>query len=619
MKLNLSSLILLISVNGTILAQQQENTPIDSIQKLDEVIINSNVIFGNKYVAKNRTGSAYYLSPEELKTFNYTDINRVLKTVPGVNLYEEDGFGLRPNISLRGTSPERSAKISLMEDGVLISPAPYSASSAYYFPSVARMEAVEILKGSSQVQYGPFTTGGAINMISTQIPNSFKGGVNASLGSFNTARLHAKIGDSKTNFGYMVEYLNYNSDGFKNLLNDKNTGFDINEVVGKFRINSNPEAKIYQALEAKFQYSDEVSNETYLGLTESDFSESPFNRYAGSQKDQMNADHIQFMLTHTLNFNKNLRITTNGYYNEFKRNWYKLDDIIFDGNKQGISSVVSNPSDFSNHLSIVRGDLNTDEDALLVKANNRRYISKGVQSKFDYHWYGDNTFHDLEIGVRFHYDQEDRYQWEDGYSILDAIMTKTSDGEKGAQGNRISSANAFATYAMYKLKINNLTLTPGIRYENIKLNRTDFGSSDPNRTGLDISERENTVDVFIPGLGFNYAITDLVSIFGGIHKGFSPPSNQPGEKAEESVNYELGSRFTYGKLRGELVGFYNDYSNLLGSDLAATGGTGSLDQFNAGEVIVNGLELLLNYNLMPQNSKFSLPITFGYTYTNSEF
>ena len=608
----------LLALTTTISLVAQEK-PIDSIQKLDEVLINANAIFGNKYVAKNRTGSAYYVSPEELKKFNYTDINRVLRSIPGVTFYEEDGFGLRPNISLRGTSPERSAKISLMEDGVLIAPAPYSAPSAYYFPSVARMQAVEILKGSSQVQYGPFTTGGAINMISTQIPESFNGQVRASLGSFNTSTIHAKVGDSKPTLGYMVEYLNYNSDGFKNLPDNSNTGFDINELVTKFRINSKAEAKLQQAFEVKFQYSDEVSNETYLGLTEDDFADSPYDRYAASQEDQMNAEHLQLMLTHTLQFSKNFRITTNGYYNKFSRNWYKLDDVIFNDDKQSISNVVSNPEMYPNHLEILRGQTDSNSDALLVKANNRTYISKGVQTKFDYHWYGENTFHDLEIGLRYHYDEEDRFQWEDGYSIVDGDMSLTSIGERGAQGNRISSATAFASYAMYKFKYNNLTLTPGLRYENIVLQRDNYSTEDPNRTGSGLSTRENKVDVFIPGIGFNYAFTKMISVFGGVHKGFSPPSNQEGQKAEESINYELGTRFVLGNVRGELVGFYNNYSNLLGSDLAATGGTGSLEQFNAGEVSVNGIEFLLNYDLLRKNSKFSLPLTLGYTLTNTEF
>jgi len=620
MKLRLvPSLLLLLSAFNISAQENPQKKHKDSIQKLDEVLIDARTIFGNKYVAKNRTGSAYYVSPEELEKFNYTDINRVLRAIPGVTFYEEDGFGLRPNISLRGTSPERSAKISLMEDGVLIAPAPYSAPSAYYFPSVARMQAVEILKGSSQVQYGPFTTGGAINMISTQIPDNFKGQLRASLGRFNTSTLHARVGDSKPTLGYIVEYLNYNTDGFKNLPDNSNTGFDINEVVAKFRVNSKAEAELKQALEVKFQYSDEVSNETYLGLTESDFKISPFSRYAASQEDQMNAEHLQLMLTHTLQFSKNFRITTNGYYNKFSRNWYKLDDVIFNDDKQSIANVVSNPDLFPNHLSILRGDIDSNADALLVKANNRSYLSKGVQTKFDYHWYGENVFHDLEIGLRYHYDEEDRFQWEDGFNIINGSMNLTSLGERGAQGNRISSATAFASFAMYKLKYKNLTLTPGLRYENIILQRDNYSSDDPNRTGSGLASRENKVDILIPGIGFNYAFTNDISMFGGVHKGFSPPSNQEGQKAEESINYELGSRFVLGKIRGELVGFYNDYSNLLGSDLAATGGTGSLEQFNAGEVAVNGIELLLNYDLLAKSSTFSLPLTFGYTLTNTEF
>ena len=76
-----------------ILNAQESTKPIDSIQNLEPVFINSQVIFGSKYEAKNRTGSSFYLSPEELEKFSYSDINRVLKSVPGVNIYEEDGFG----------------------------------------------------------------------------------------------------------------------------------------------------------------------------------------------------------------------------------------------------------------------------------------------------------------------------------------------------------------------------------------------------------------------------------------------------------------------------------------------------------------------------------------------
>ncbi|MFH4967997.1 TonB-dependent receptor [Gaetbulibacter sp. M240] len=600
-------------------ATYAQETQKDSIQKLDQVLINAQVIFGSKYEAKNRTGSSYYISPNELEKFNYTDINRVLRAVPGVNIYEEDGFGLRPNISLRGTSPERSAKISIMEDGVLIAPAPYSAPAAYYFPSVARMQAVEILKGSSQIQYGPFTTGGAINLVSTKIPNSFNGALKTSFGSFNTMQTHVKIGDSKTNFGYSVEYLNLNSDGFKNLPDGSNTGFDKNDFVAKFRLNSNPDATFNQSVSFKFQYSDEVSNETYLGLTQNDFNNNPFNRYASSQEDKMTNDHIQFMATHKINFSKQFRITSNAYYNGFSRNWYKLNDVVYNGNKVGIASIISNPQDYPNHMNIIDGSTNSDNDALILKTNNRNYIAKGIQTKFDYHWSTANVFNDLEIGVRYHYDEEDRFQLKDGYSILDGEMNLTSNGTPGSDANRISSAKAFAASILYKLTYKNLTLTPGLRYENIVLNRDNYGTSDPNRIGNELSTRENKVDIFIPGIGFNYKINRNTSVYGGVHKGFSPPGNEIGQKAEESINYELGSRFNLQGLRGEAVIFYNDYSNLLGSDLAATGGTGSLDQFNAGEVAVKGIELLLNYDLLQNNIKFSLPITFGYTFTDTEF
>lgn len=615
-----NKITLLTTLFSVTLWGQQYNQPNDSTMiRLNEVVLSAKVIMGSKFEAKNRTGSAYYISPKEIKRFNYTDVNRTLRTVPGVNVYEEDGFGLRPNLSLRGTSPERSSKITLMEDGVLIAPAPYSAPAAYYFPTIARMQAVEVLKGSSQIQYGPYTTGGAINMISTEVPNSFGAFLNTSYGSFQSGRVHTLLGDSRKNFGYAIEYLNYNSDGFKNLDNGGDTGFDKNDLVAKLRFNTNAQAKIGQEFEIKFQYSDETSNETYLGLTQEDFLQDPFRRYAGSQVDEMNNEHVQFMGTHTLKFSDFFRITTTGYINDFKRNWYKVDFITIDGEREGISTVLGNPESFNDYFNLVSGASNSDvNDFLNARNNNREYYSTGIQTKLDYHWTGEKTFHDIEIGARYHYDEEDRFQWIDDYAMVNGTMVLVNAGIPGTNANRISDAKAFSTYAQYKLKYNNWTFMPGVRYENIKLTRTNFGTNDIERTGSDISLRENQVDVFIPGMGFNYNF-QKISIFGGIHKGFSPPSNQPGEDPEESINYELGSRFSVGGLSGELVGFYNDYSNLLGSDLAATGGTGSLDQFNAGEVKVQGLELLVNYNLIPNSKNFILPVTFGYTFTDTEF
>ena len=616
------AVLILLLITLTINAQEKKAVAktLDSIQQLDEVIISTTAIFGNKYVAKNRTGSAYYLSPKELQKFSFTDVNRALRTVPGVSIYEEDGFGLRPNISLRGTSPERSSKITIMEDGILIAPAPYSASSAYYFPTIARMEAVEVLKGSSQVQYGPFTTGGAINMISSQIPTEFGGKIRASYGSFNSQQLHAKVGGGNNTFGYMVEYLNYGSDGFKTLPSGKDTGFDKNDVVAKFSVNLFPNASVKQSLEFKFQYSDEVGNETYLGLTEADFNANPFSRYASSNEDKMTTDHTQYAITHKADFSNNVRLTTTAYRNNFSRNWYKLNDITFNSDKQSIANILDDPNTLSDHFAIVNGSVNSGADAIGVKANNRAYYSQGIQSKLDYHWYNGDAFHDIEFGVRFHYDEEDRFQWVDQYSISNTgDLALTTAGIPGTDANRISSANAFASFITYRLKYNNWTFTPGLRYENISLKRQDYGKSDVDRTGVNLSERENNVDVLIPGIGTNYKFSNDFSIFGGIHKGFSPPGNQDGQEPEESINYELGTRFNFLGISGEVVGFFNDYSNLLGSDLAATGGTGSLDQFNAGEVNVNGLELLVNYNFAKANAALSLPLSFGYTYTNTEF
>ena len=153
---------LAIAALAAVLPAYAQDTQIDNI-----------TIFGRATDVADVPGSAHVLDAEALEIFNDTDILRVLRAVPGVYLQEEEGFGLRPNIGIRGSGLDRSARIALLEDGVLIAPAPYSAPSAYYFPTQRRMSSLEVLKGPASVVVGPRTTGGALYMISlTPVPSA---------------------------------------------------------------------------------------------------------------------------------------------------------------------------------------------------------------------------------------------------------------------------------------------------------------------------------------------------------------------------------------------------------------------------------------------------------------
>ena len=393
------------------------NAMTDSLHQINEVVVRANQMLGSQFEARNRTGSAYYLSPKELAKFDYTDINRMLKSVPGVNIYEEDGFGLRPNISLRGTQAERSERITLMEDGILAAPAPYAAPAAYYFPNAARMYAIEVLKGSSQVQYGPFTTGGAINLVSTPIPQDRLIKCSMSAGSFGSLKLQTAIGKSFKHTGFLIEYLRYQARGFRHDDPDERTGFKRNDVIAKWMVRTNKEDGINHRLELKYGFANETSDETYLGLTDQDFAFKPYFRYAGAQKDNLVTRHSQFSATYIMKGVRSWSITTQAYYNYFFRNWYKLNEVRTGYTKterRSIGDVLADPITNQSYFDIVAGKANYIGEALMLRANHRKYHSRGIQIKGEYKTMLYGGYFTAEIGMRYHADSEDRYQQDDG-------------------------------------------------------------------------------------------------------------------------------------------------------------------------------------------------------------
>jgi Fe(3+) dicitrate transport protein len=583
-------------------------------QELDPV-----VIVGDR--AKYISGSGQYINTLKIEKLNQPNVNNVLRIVPGVNVRDEEGFGLRPNIGLRGTPVNRSAKITLMEDGILIAPAPYADPAAYYFPTFSRMQGIEVLKGSSQIKYGPYTVGGAINLLSTVIPNTFKGFAQVGLGSFGTNQQRIWVGDSRKNIDYVFEINRIASNGFKVLPNGENTGFDRRDVMGKIRWHTDEDAKIAQSVMLKMVASVEDGNETYLGLTYEDFQTNRLSRYAATQKDILDMSHNHLSLTHTISPLEGLKFHTTAYYSFTYRDWARVNSIA----GQSLNNILQNPASFANAYQVMTGNAN---GAIDYQSAERTFFSKGIQTNAQYLFVKNDWTHKIQFGMRYHLDQADRFATRSAYNMTNGTMILSAAGIKGNQENQIRNAQSLATFLNYDISFKRLKVSPGVRYENINFDFQNYGTADNARLGTVLRSAENQLTVILPGIGLHYWLNENMNLLGGIHKGFSPPgmpsvtATSGQARMETSVNYELGYHFEKNGCTAQVVGFFNNYSNILGSDNISGGGLGTGDMFNAGNAHIRGIEISFEGNLLSNKnypSGLSFPVSLAYTFTDARF
>ncbi|MBH0029457.1 TonB-dependent receptor [Pseudoalteromonas sp. SWYJZ98] len=490
---------------------------------------------------------------------------QAINDIPGSATFisEEDGYGLRPNIGMRGTGTGRNDKISVMEDGVLVAPAPYSAPSAYYFPTMGRMESIEVLKGAASVKYGPRTTGGVLNLLSRSLPtepNSSKGMVDAALGSDGYYKGHAYFGKEKNNTAGLIEVFTYGADGFKELpVGNDNTGFEKTDLLLKFG-------------------------------------------HTFGQNDEMNTRHNAYQLNYAYRFGDGYEFLATAYLNDFHRNWYKASSVGLSTLEQ-YSDFEANPT-------------SEGIEGIGVKANNRDYQAKGIQSELHIPA-GD---HYVTVGVRYHEDEMDRFQWEDKYTLnQDLSLTLTEQGVPGSDSNRVDSAEASTLFIQDEWTIDALVVSAGLRYEDITITREEWSKSDPTRSNGLTKDVSNDTEILVPSLGATYTLNENVTLLAGIQKGYAPAAPGNADQEEESVNIEFGSRFNMDGSSGEVIAFYSDYDNMHGNCTAAVGCSDDNigDQYNYGEVEVAGFEFSAARTFATDTAMF--PVKLTYTYTDSEF
>ncbi len=570
-------------------------------------------------------GSGDYIAAEEIRKYNFNNINEILRNTPGVYSREETGMGIFPNISIRGVNTLRSASVNIMEDEINIMPAPYSAPDAYYSPIAGKMHALEILKGTSQYRYGPHSTGGSLNYVTTPIDFGQRYHGSISYGSGNDV-----ITQDYFNYGMSGEYgaiailgeMYYRNSGGRRDFNlepptssQHRKGYDSDELGGINHIA--PMVKLLWqlpttrnvTLELKASYNDMNYNEGYSGLTTADFNADPDQVYVAYQLDEMNSEQQTYYAKLRADLNSNITNNLTVFTNRFTRDWFKLADVNGDSLQSFTSKIGTAAS-----LNCAKG---TASCTIRYVNNDRQYTSYGLNNETDFNfntnYFGKNIEHDLKVGYGYHYDYINRDQQRHAFTqAVGGGLTATGVTFKD---DRHEKTWGHSAYIEEVATINNFVVSLGGRFE-----YADYHYRDKAATEGTTSNLGEEMWAFAPGGGLVYNHDDNWQWFGGVFKGFNLPGpgsarddGSPVEK-ETSIAKEIGVRYSSPNFFMSWTGFHTDFKDLIVIDNSNADSAPD----NAGNVVSKGFELATTYapdDFLP--IKGDISFYANYTFTNA--
>ncbi|HVK37861.1 MAG TPA: TonB-dependent receptor [Candidatus Kapabacteria bacterium] len=537
------------------------------------------VIGESPEVYSRMTGTATRVDARTLAVIAPIGTQEVVQYIPGINSATDDGIGnSRISVGIRGLNPRRSSRVLVLEDGVPIAPAVYLYPNMYYNPPAERIEAVEVIKGSASVRYGPQTMGGVVNYLTRRPGASFGALGQLTVGTNGYLTALAEIGGwGSETIQPELQLLFKRGDGFR----DNN---EFAQYNGTLKLNIVPDDQRIVYVKANVDY--ENSSATYTGLTEYTFATDP--TFNPKENDEFTVLRGSLDVLYSNRLAEDLMSTTKVYANYFDRQWWRENDVfVRPGSLEG---GERQPVPYYEQGDLVRVGNGTDN-----YGNLRTFYVVGAEQSYeiDHTLFGAASH--LEVGGRLHWDR-----FIDNRVIGDAPDARTgvtyeNDPEDSTKKIILGLANnyettAIALFASNRLSFGDLTITPGIRVEVFEQQMVD------RLQGATYQDR--TSHVILPGIGANLALGDW-NLFAGLHRGYTPPSSGTlavvnwganmatgglDLESEKSWNAELGARAALDWAHLEIAGFHMSIEDLVAAGIGST-------FKNLGRVRTYGLEV----------------------------
>ncbi|MCX7089495.1 MAG: TonB-dependent receptor [Methylococcales bacterium] len=487
------------------------------------------------------SGSGTFLNQETLFKSHVFTVNEALRKIPGVSVRDEDGLGLRPNISIRGINPFRSTKILFLEDGIPLNFAPYGDNDIYFHPPVERYDGIEVIKGADLTQFGPQTISGAINYITPTPPQKPGGFASFTGGNRDYLNGHVRYGGTadKVNVvdsvGGVMDYLHKEGSGSRD-----NTFAKIDDINLKGIIDIN--ARNSLTLRGDFFQQQEQGS---FGVTEAEYRNFGA-RYNPFKNDQFTTSRWSTSATHEFRFNNAVTLATNFYWSKFDRDWWR--------------QMNQQPTDTQCGTAFRDARLNGQavnvDSCNFTRGRLRSYETWGIAPTLHAEHKLFGLSNQLDAGFRAHFESQYR-KTEDGSSptARTGILTENN--------NRF--ADAYSGFVQNRFNWGDWSMTPGVRVESISYQRQNL------LPGQQATGQSNILEA-LPSFALNYDPIKEASLFFGVHRGFAPPrvedsvynTGNPVEiGAELSWNYEVGVRGRpVSGIKTDLTFFHNDFQNL---------------------------------------------------------
>jgi Fe(3+) dicitrate transport protein len=556
-------------------------------------------VVGNRADSLQRVpGSGTVIGKKDLERAQPTNSAEMLRRVPGVQVREEYSGGSRIDISIRGLESGRSRRVLMLEDGVPMALNPYSEPDMNYAPAIERYRAIEVVKGSGNILFGPQTLAGTINFVTLAPPDRPTVVADFDGGTYGYARGLASYGDSIGDVRYVVQVLERRGDGFRN------QPFESTDTLGKIIFPTGKNGEMMLRLSWR---RDEADSDD-IGLTRAMWQTDP-RRGTLAPHDHLIFDKYDVALVHEQRFSPDTKLKTIMYAYDQPRIWRRQ---LWD----------RSPVDGQQYERIV-GDVTQDRGAIYFRYQNvvldRDYFVTGIEPRAEHRFKTAFIEHTLDFGGRV-LRETAHYQTRGG--TYPDTFAGSNDNEEKHYGTGL------AAYVQDRISFTpKLLITPGIRVEHHEFRRVLLRQQVNGITQDTYDEGTSSVNGVVPGIGIIYG-TKEANVFAGLHKGFAPPrvtsaispngTTPPDVHAEESINYELGSRVAPTKwLRAEATGFLSNFSNQV---VVGTEPGGDANLSDAGATNIYGLESAAGMAFDKIFTwPFALELSARYTFSHATF